>query len=123
MFKDRVFIEGLSIITTIGVYEWEKSIKQKLILDIEMAWDNRIAGLSDDVNDCLNYAQISQAIIDYLQHHQFNLIESVAENVAALLIDHYFTPWVRVKVSKPTAVASARNVAIMIERQKENINY
>ena len=56
---DIVFIEQLSVITTIGVYDWEQTIEQKLVFDIEMAWDNRKAAASDDVTDCLSYADIS----------------------------------------------------------------
>jgi len=64
---DIVFIEQLSIITTIGVYDWEQTIEQKLMFDIEMAWDNRPAGKSDDVADCLSYADVSDAIIRHVQ--------------------------------------------------------
>lgn len=119
MHYDRVCIEGLMIVTTIGVYDWEKDIQQKLILDLEMAWDNQLAGLHDDVNYCLNYADISQTIINYMQNHQFNLIESVAENVASLIFEQYNVPWLKIKVSKPSAVPAARNVAVIIERNKK----
>ena len=60
MNRDRVCIEGLTILTTIGVYDWEKSIKQKLVLDIEIAWNNQPAGMSDNVEDCLDYAKVTQ---------------------------------------------------------------
>ena len=60
---DIVFIEQLSVITTIGVYDWEQTIEQKLVFDIEMGWDNRKSAKSDDVNDCLSYADISEAVV------------------------------------------------------------
>lgn len=116
--KDRVLIEGLTILTTIGVYDWEKTIKQKLVLDLEMAWDNQPAGKSDDVSLCLNYFLVSQAITTLIETTQFELIESVAERVAELIIQQFSVNWLRVKVSKPNAVVNASNVAVVIERSK-----
>lgn len=113
---DIVFIDQLSVITTIGVYDWEQTIQQKLVFDVEMAWDNRKAAVSDDVNDCLSYADVSQAIIAHVEAHQFALVERVAEEVATLLLTQFASPWVRIKVSKPAAVAQARQVGVIIER-------
>ena len=114
--KDRVLIEGLTVLTTIGVYEWEKTIKQKLILDLEMSWDNKPAGESDDVSLCLDYFLVSQSITSFIQSTQFELIECVAERVAQLVIQKFSVQWLKVKVSKPSAIANASNVAVVIER-------
>ncbi|CFQ36103.1 MULTISPECIES: bifunctional dihydroneopterin aldolase/7,8-dihydroneopterin epimerase [Yersinia] len=113
---DIVFIEELSVITTIGVYDWEQTIQQKLVFDIEMGWDNRKAAVSDDVNDCLSYADISDSVIKHVELQRFALVERVAEEVAELLLQRFKSPWVRIKVSKPGAVAQARNVGVVIER-------
>lgn len=113
---DIVFIEELSVITTIGVYDWEQTIQQKLVFDIEMGWDNRKAAASDDVNDCLSYADISDAVIKHVEIQRFALVERVAEEIADLLLQRFNSPWVRIKVSKPGAVAQARNVGVVIER-------
>lgn len=113
---DIVFIEELSVITTIGVYDWEQTIQQKLVFDIEMGWDNRKAAASDDVNDCLSYADISDAVIKHVESQCFALVERVAEEIAELLLQRFNSPWVRIKVSKPGAVAQARNVGVVIER-------
>ncbi|MBX9475794.1 bifunctional dihydroneopterin aldolase/7,8-dihydroneopterin epimerase [Yersinia enterocolitica] len=113
---DIVFIEELSAITTIGVYDWEQTIQQKLVFDIEMGWDNRKAAASDDVNDCLSYADISDAVIKHVEMQRFALVERVAEEIADLLLQRFNSPWVRIKVSKPGAVAQARNVGVVIER-------
>lgn len=113
---DIVFIEELSVITTIGVYDWEQTIQQKLVFDIEMGWDNRKAAASDDVNDCLSYADISDAVIEHVETQRFALVERVAEEIADLLLQRFNSPWVRIKVSKPGAVAQARNVGVVIER-------
>lgn len=113
---DIVFIEQLTVITRIGVYDWEQTIDQKLIFDIEMAWDNRAAASSDDVNDCLSYADVSEAVIGHVAGGRFALVERVAEEVAQLLLARFNSPWVRLKVSKPGAVAQAANVGVVIER-------
>ncbi|MFZ7306252.1 dihydroneopterin aldolase [Avibacterium avium] len=114
--KDRIFIEELVVFAQIGVYDWEQQIKQKLIFDIEMAWDCRQAAKSDDVAYCLNYAEVSEFIIDYVQSKPFFLIERVAYEVAALLGQRYRLSWLKIKLSKPKAVAQARNVGIIVER-------
>lgn len=113
---DIVFIEQLSVITTIGVYDWEQTIEQKLVFDIEMGWDNRKSAKSDDVNDCLSYADISETVIAHVEGQRFSLVERVAEEVAELLLTKFNSPWVRIKLSKPGAVARAANVGVIIER-------
>ncbi|MFH7928482.1 bifunctional dihydroneopterin aldolase/7,8-dihydroneopterin epimerase [Enterobacter roggenkampii] len=113
---DIVFIEQLSVITTIGVYDWEQTIEQKLVFDIEMGWDNRKSAKSDDVNDCLSYADISETVIGHVEGQRFALVERVAEEVAELLLKKFNSPWVRIKLSKPGAVARAVNVGVIIER-------
>ncbi|MTH46630.1 bifunctional dihydroneopterin aldolase/7,8-dihydroneopterin epimerase [Intestinirhabdus alba] len=113
---DIVFIEQLSVITTIGVYDWEQTIEQKLVFDIEMAWDNRKPAASDDVADCLSYADVAGAVIEHVEGGRFALVERVAEEVADLLLGRFGSPWVRIKLSKPGAVARAANVGVIIER-------
>ena len=113
---DIVFIEQLSVITTIGVYDWEQTIEQNLVFDIEMGWDNRKSAKSDDVNDCLSYADISETVIGHVEGQRFALVERVAEEVADLLLSKFNSPWVRIKLSKPGAVARAANVGVIIER-------
>ncbi|TDB51663.1 bifunctional dihydroneopterin aldolase/7,8-dihydroneopterin epimerase [Photorhabdus khanii] len=115
---DIVFIEELAVITTIGVYDWEQTIKQKLVFDIEMGWDNKRASSSDSVEYCLDYAEVSEAVINHVENQNFALVERVAEEVADLLLNRFNSPWVRIKVSKPGAVAQARQVGVIIERKK-----
>ena len=113
---DIVFIEQLSVITTIGAFDWEQTIQQKLVFDIELAWDNRKSAKSDDVGDCLSYADVSDAVIQHVTSQSFALVERVAEEVASLLMTRFNTPWVKIKLSKPGAVAQAANVGVIIER-------
>lgn len=116
--NDKVVIEGLSVMTTVGVYDWEQHIKQKVVLDVIMDWNNKLAGKSDDINDCLNYAEVSQTIVNFLNHNRFFLIEKIAEEVAELVMNHFLISKVKVKVSKPGAVTAANNVAVIIERTR-----
>ncbi|OLQ77496.1 dihydroneopterin aldolase [Photobacterium proteolyticum] len=113
---DSVFIEHLEVIATIGVYDWEQTIKQKLVLDLEMAHDNRPAAESDDVVYALDYAAVSEAVTEYIQGGRFLLVERVAEEVASLIMTKFSVPWIRVRVTKPGAVANARGVGVLIER-------
>ncbi|MFM2588827.1 bifunctional dihydroneopterin aldolase/7,8-dihydroneopterin epimerase [Vibrio sp. TBV020] len=113
---DKVFIEQLEVITTIGVYDWEQEIKQKLVLDIEMAHDNRPAGKSDDVVDALDYSQVSQAVLDHIEGGSFLLVERVAEEVAELIMSRFNVPWIKIRLTKPGAVAQAKGVGVVIER-------
>lgn len=113
---DKVFIEQLEVITTIGVYDWEQQIKQKLVLDLEMAHDNRPAGKSDDVVDALDYSQVSQVVLSHIEQGRFLLVERVAEEVAELIMTHFNVPWIKIRLTKPGAVPQAKGVGVVIER-------
>lgn len=118
---DIVFIEQLTVMAIIGVYDWEQQQLQKLVLDLEIGYDNRKAADSDNIIDCLNYTDISKIVISLISTRQFALVERVAEEVASILIKHFSLPWIRVKVSKPGAVPQAINVGIIIERGQRKI--
>ncbi|WBA18225.1 dihydroneopterin aldolase [Salinivibrio kushneri] len=113
---DSVFIEQLDVYTTIGVYDWEQTIQQKLVFDIEMAHDNQPAAQQDDVALALDYSSISEAVIAHVQASRCALIERVAEEVAQLIQTQFGVSWIRVRVAKPGAVAQAGNVGVVIER-------
>ena len=117
---DRIFIEELVVFAQIGVYDWEQQIKQKLVFDLEMAWDCQKAAETDDVQYCLNYAEVSQFILDYAQAKPFLLIERVAYEVAEQLQQRFGISWLRLKLSKPKAVGQASNVGIIVERGELN---
>ncbi|MCK6262306.1 bifunctional dihydroneopterin aldolase/7,8-dihydroneopterin epimerase [Vibrio sp. ZSDE26] len=113
---DKVFIEQLEVITTIGVYDWEQEIKQKLVLDIEMGHNNKPAGKSDDVSDALDYFEVSQAVLKHIENGRFLLVERVAEEVAELIMNTFSVPWIKIRLTKPGAVAQAKGVGVIIER-------
>jgi len=113
---DIVFIKQLEVITTIGVYEWEKSLQQKLYFDLEMAFDNRPAALNDDINLALNYFSVSEVVSQFAQKNHFELIETMAERVAALIMEQFSVPWIKLTLHKPGALPKATSLGVQIER-------
>ena len=113
---DHVFIEGLEIEALIGIYDWERRIRQPLVFDIEMAFDNRIPAASDAIGDTLNYKAVSKRVIEYVAASDFGLVETLAERVAAIILEEFAVQRVRLKLGKPGAVRGARAVGVVIER-------
>jgi len=113
---DHVFIEGLEIEALIGIYDWERRIRQPLVFDIEMAFDNRIPAATDAIADTLNYKAISNRVVEYVSQSSFELVETLAERVAQIILIEFGVQRVRLKLSKPGAVRGARAVGVMIER-------
>lgn len=113
---DHVFIEGLEIEALIGIYDWERRIRQPLVFDIEMAFDNRIPAATDAIADTLNYKAVSNRIVEYVSQSSFELVETLAERVAQIVITEFGVQRVRLKLSKPGAVRGARAVGVIIER-------
>ncbi|HEX7813525.1 dihydroneopterin aldolase [Dyella sp.] len=113
---DIVFIEDLRIETVIGIYDWERRVRQTLAFDIEMAFDNTRPAASDDIEHTLNYKSISKRLIEYVGQSSFGLVETLAERCAAIIRDEFGVAWVRLKLSKPGAVRGARAVGVRIER-------
>ncbi len=113
---DLVLIEGLEVRTVIGIYDWEREIRQTVRLDLEMAWDISKAGKTDNIEDTLDYKSVSKRLIDFVEASEFGLIESLAEHCAKIIRDEFNVPWLRLKMSKPGAVRGSENVAVLIER-------
>ncbi|MBK4764787.1 MAG: dihydroneopterin aldolase [Pantoea sp. Brub] len=113
---DILFIKELLVFTNIGVFNWEKTIKQKLLIDIQILFDNQLSSSNDDLNDCLNYCTISELVIKYLDNNHFSLIEKVAEEIANLLMTNFNIPGIYVKIIKPDAIAQAKQVGVKIKR-------
>ncbi|WMQ74554.1 MAG: Dihydroneopterin aldolase [Sodalis sp.] len=116
---DIVFIEQLTIMAAIGVYDWEQQRLQKLVFDLEMGWDTRPAARSDDVADCLNYADVTEAVLSLVNGRRFALVERVAEETAERLMTQFELPWICVKIGKSSAVPQAANVGVVIERSRQ----
>ncbi len=116
MHMDKVFIEGLEIEALIGIYDWERRIRQTLVFDLEMVFDNRVPAASDDIADTLDYKAVSKRLVEYVEASDFGLVETLAERCAAIVLDEFGVSHVRLKLSKPGAVRGARAVGVVIER-------
>ncbi len=117
---DIVYIEGLKIAATIGVWEWEQRIKQNLNFDIELETDIRKSAQSCNLEDTVSYKDVSARIVDFVSSGEFKLIETVAENVANIILTEFPVQRCKVKISKPRAVESASSVGIVIERSSQS---
>ena len=109
---DIIFLTDLRIDTVIGIFDWERRIKQTVIFDLEMAADIRKAAATDSINDTLDYKAVAKRVIQFVEQSEFQL----AEKVAQLILDEFTVPWVRVKLNKTGAIRGARDVGILIER-------
>ena len=114
---DIVFIDGLEVDTVIGVYDWERGIRQCLILDLQLGWDIRPAAAGDDLAAALDYAAVSARVQAFAAESTFQLVETFAERLATLLMAEFGIRWLRLRITKPGAVPAARGgVGVEIER-------
>ena len=117
---DKIFLEGLSVETVIGIWDWERRIRQTVVIDLEMAADVAKAATNDDVADTLNYKLVAKRVQKFVAESEFQLVETLAERIAGIVTGEFDVPWVRVRVSKPGAIRGARDVGILIERGKRS---
>jgi 7,8-dihydroneopterin aldolase/epimerase/oxygenase len=113
---DSVFVEDLRIETVIGIYDWERKIKQTVALDLEMAFDNRKPASTDKIEDTLDYKAVSKRLIAFVESSHFELVETLAEKCAQIVREEFHVPWLRLKLSKPGAVRGSKAVGVIIER-------
>ena len=113
---DIIFLHDLRIETVIGIWDWERKIRQTVVIDLDMAADIRKAGASDDVADTLNYKKVAKRVQQFVGDSEFQLVETLAERIAGIVTDEFDVPWVRVRVNKPGAIRGARDVGVLIER-------
>ncbi len=114
---DIIFIRELRIDTVIGIYDWERRIRQTISLDLELGADTRQAAASDHIDDTLSYKDVAKRVSAHVSGSEFLLLEALAESVAELLMSEFRVPWLRLRVSKPGAVTGARAVGVLIERR------
>jgi dihydroneopterin aldolase len=115
---DTIFLEGLEIQMILGIQDWEREVRQTVRVDLEMPADARKAAERDHIDATLNYKSVAKRIIAYGESTRFQLVETFAEKVAALVLEEYDLEWIRVSVSKPGAIRGARNVGVRIERRR-----
>lgn len=113
---DTVFIEDLRIETIIGIYDWEREIRQIVSIDLEMATDNSKAAATENIDDALNYKAVAKRLIQFVEDSEFQLVETMAERIGEIVLNEFNVPWMRLKLSKPGAVTGSRAVGVIIER-------
>lgn len=116
---DIVFIRDLRIETVIGIYDWEREIRQTVSLDLEMGTDIRRAGETDHIDDTLDYKSVAKALIDFVEKSEFQLVETLAEQCSQIVLNDFNVPWLRLRLSKPGAVTGSQDVGVLIERSRE----
>ena len=119
---DKVFIHGLKVDAVIGVYDWEKQVRQPLVFDLEMAWDIRVAAATDDLIHALNYQAVTEFVEAFVREQHFQLLESLIERLAEALRKEFGMPWISIKVEKPAVVPQSRVVGLYIERGELALN-
>ncbi len=113
---DIVYIRNLTIDTIIGINDWEREVRQTVSLDLEMATDIRRAADSDDIADTIDYKGVAKRLIAFVEGTEFLLVETMAERVSDIIREEFGVTWLRLRVSKPGAVAGATDVGVVIER-------
>lgn len=113
---DTVFISDLRIQTTIGIYGWERRVRQTISLDLEMGADIRAAAATDAIEDTLDYKAVAKRLIAFIEASEFQLVETLAERIADIVLGEFGVPWLRLTVHKPGAVRGSRDVGVIIER-------
>ena len=115
---DKIFIHALKSEAIIAIYDWERQVRQTVLVDVEISADIRKAALTDSIEDTLNYKRVAKHVLAFVEGSQFHLVETLAERIARLLLDDFGAPWAKVSVAKIGILPNAKFVGVSIERRK-----
>jgi dihydroneopterin aldolase len=118
---DRIFLHGLELECIIGFIEWERRIKQTIVIDIEMPVDCARAAQNDDVNDTLDYKKVAKRVIAFVTEAQFKLVETLAHRLALVILREFGIEWVRLSINKPGAIRGSKDVGVAVERTRADL--
>jgi 7,8-dihydroneopterin aldolase/epimerase/oxygenase len=118
---DKIFIHALKTETIVGIFDWERQVKQTVVMDIEFSADIRKAALSDSIDDTLNYKGVAKRVLVFVDESSFHLVETLAEHVAMLILEEFGVSWVSVALSKPGAIRGSRDVGVELERTRQDL--
>ena len=113
---DKIFIHALKTETIVGIFDWERQVKQTVVMDIEFSADIGKAARSDSIDDTLNYKGVAKRVLAFVDESRFHLVETLAERVAMLILEEFGVSWVSIALSKPGAIRGSRDVGVMLER-------
>jgi len=117
---DIIYLHDLKVDCIIGLWDWERKVRQRIVIDLDMAADIRKSAKSDAIEDTLDYKAVSKAVITFVGESEFQLVETLAEKVADIILNDFQVPWVRVKINKKGAIRGATDVGVIIERGDNN---
>lgn len=120
---DIIFIQGLKIDTVIGIYDWERKIRQDVVIDLQMSADIESASKTDNIEQTLNYKSICKRLIEYVQNSEFQLVETLAERITQIVVKEFQVDWVKLTLNKGEAVTGAKGVGVIIERTKSSYGH
>ena len=118
---DRIFLHGLTAECIIGFIDWERRVRQTVVLDIELPVDCRQASLTDEVADTLDYKKVAKRVLAFVEASEFKLVETLAHRLALLILEEFAVEWVRIALNKPGAIRGSRDVGVVIERTRMDL--
>ena len=118
---DVIFLRGLTAECIIGFIDWERQVRQTVVLDLTLPVDCTRAAVSDSVEDTVDYKQIAKRTLAFVEGSQFKLVESLAHRLAMLLLAEFGLEWVRISVNKPGAIRNSRDVGVTIQRRRSDL--
>jgi 7,8-dihydroneopterin aldolase/epimerase/oxygenase len=118
---DKIFIHALKTEAIVGIFDWERQVKQTVLMDLELSADIRKAALSDSIDDTVNYKRVAKRVLAFVAASQFHLVETLAEPVAMLMLEEFGVAWVGISLSKPGAIRNSRDVGVVLERDREDL--
>jgi 7,8-dihydroneopterin aldolase/epimerase/oxygenase len=117
---DTIFLSSLTVECIVGIWEWERRVKQTVIIDVEMAADIRRAAATDHIDSTIDYKKVAKRLLAFVAASQFQLVETLTERIAQIIVTEFGVSWVRVRLNKRGAIRNARDVGIQIERRTED---
>lgn len=119
--SDRIFLRGLTAECIIGFIDWERRVKQTVVVDLELPVDCRRAAVTDDVADTVDYKSVAKRVLAYIEASEFKLVETLAQRLALLLVEEFALEWVRISLNKPGAIRNSRDVGVVLERSRADL--
>jgi 7,8-dihydroneopterin aldolase/epimerase/oxygenase len=119
---DRIFLRGLTAECVIGFIDWERRVKQTVVVDLELPVDCRQVSLTDNVRDTVDYKKVSKRVLAFIEASEFKLVETLAQRLALLLLEEFALEWLRLSINKPGAIRNSRDVGVTVERSRADLS-
>jgi dihydroneopterin aldolase len=118
---DRIFLRGLTAECIIGFIDWERRVKQTVVVDLEIPVDCRHAAMTDEVADTVDYKKVAKRVLAFIEASEFKLVETLAQRLALLILEEFPLEWIRLSINKPGAIRNSRDVGVAIERSRADL--